>query len=464
MREMTLGDRIEMKLYAYADGVGKGETRSMTVGEGRSFIQEGTDADFIDALVRLESNGFVSLDKWVASENRFVLYSEFPNARSFFYGPPFGAFRAAVTASGRHDFEHRTRPERQPNSSQKTDPSPPLKERERWKIIRTLTEGGQGQLFLVSDTTNRIEQTCVLKRLKNITSEERRSRFAREVAATQRINHPNVLRVYDSNLDINRPYYVGENCECGSLESRGASMFRRDIAATTAVLTPIVDAILAAHAAGVIHRDLKPANILFRADGTPVVADFGICHLEDGQHVTLSDEGVGSRNYIAPEMESGQHNLGGPSDRTDVYSLGKVIYWMLSGGRVFSREEHRASSLSVSLRDQEMEHVHDLLDRMIVKEPAKRLRMVEVSEAMKMTHSLVEGNFAPLKPSIGIRCRFCGLGQYARYASESGRSIPSIGLNPATPGGDVRVLRCSHCGHVEIFQVTGIEEPVWWDR
>ncbi|MGD0307120.1 MAG: serine/threonine-protein kinase [Candidatus Acidiferrales bacterium] len=463
MRDMTLGDRIEIKLYAYADGSGNGEPRSMTLGEARSFIREGSDTDLVDALVRLASSGFVSLDKWVPNENRFVSFGEFPNVRSFFYGPPFGAFRAAVTASGRHDFEHRTPPERRP-SSQKADPSPPIKENERWKIIRTLTEGGQGQLFLVSDTTNRIQSTCVLKRLKNITSEERRSRFTREVEATQRIRHPNVLRVHDSNLETNRPYYVGENCELGSLESRGASMFRRDIAATTAVLVPIIDAILAAHAAGVIHRDLKPANILFRADGTPVVADFGICHIEDGQHVTVSDEGVGSRNYIAPEMESGQHNLGGASDRTDVYSLGKVIYWMLSGGRVFSREEHRSYSLSASLQDQEMEYVHDLLDQMIVKEPTKRLRMVEVSEAIKMTRSLVEGNFAPLKPSIGIRCRFCGLGQYARYASESGRSIPSVGLHPTTPGGDVRVLRCSHCGHIEIFQVTGIDEPVWWDR
>jgi hypothetical protein len=196
MRDMTLGDRIEIKLYAYADGSGNGEPRSMTLGEARSFIREGSDTDLVDALVRLASSGFVSLDKWVPNENRFVSFGEFPNVRSFFYGPPFGAFRAAVTASGRHDFEHRTPPERRP-SSQKADPSPPIKENERWKIIRTLTEGGQGQLFLVSDTTNRIQSTCVLKRLKNITSEERRSRFTREVEATQRIRHPNVLRVHD---------------------------------------------------------------------------------------------------------------------------------------------------------------------------------------------------------------------------------------------------------------------------
>ncbi len=461
---MTLGDTIEIKIYGHADGPAKGQPRSTTIADLRNLFEGSTDTDVIDALTRLESSGFVNLDKWVDRENRFVSCGEFSDKRNFFYGPPFGPFRIAVTATGRQDFEHRSESLSRPRSSKNAASEPVAGAPERWKIMESLSEGGQGRIFLVSDTSKQIQETCVLKRLKNVSSEDRRARFSREVAAIQRINHLNVLRVYDTNLTLAQPYFVGEYCEGGSLEKRGPAGFKGNIRATIDTVIPVLDALLAAHATGVIHRDIKPANLLFRADGTPVVADFGICHMEDGEHVTLSDEGVGSRNYIAPEMESGQHHLGNPTDQTDVYSLGKVIYWMLSGGKIFAREDHRSASLANLLNDQRFEHVHMFLDQVVVREPGKRIHSHELKERLKMTATLVDGNYAPLAPSIGIRCRFCGIGKYTRYANESGRSIPSLGLSPATPGGEVRALRCNHCGHVELFQFSGIENPAWWEK
>jgi serine/threonine protein kinase len=235
---------------------------------------------------------------------------------------------------------------------------------------------------------------------------------------------------------------------------------------------PVLDGLVATHKAGVFHRDVKPANILIREDGTPVIGDFGICFVAGGQHFTLSNEGVGSRNFIAPEMESGQHNLGDPSDRTDVYSLGKVIYWMLSGGKEFAREDFR--SLVDLLKEQRFVHVQRLLEQMVVRDPAKRIQSHEVKEKLEMTASLVEGDFAPMAPSVGIRCRFCGLGKYERFtafdAGDPSKSWPyprdtsQLGLYPVTPGTNVRCLRCSHCGHVEWFQVTGIKNPTWWEK
>jgi serine/threonine protein kinase len=89
------------------------------------------------------------------------------------------------------------------------------------------------------------------------------------------------------------------------------------------VLLPIVRGLEAAHGKGIFHRDCKPANILFRADGTPVLGNFGICYVDDGELVTLSDEGMGSKNFIAPEMESG--GTVDVSEAVDVYSLAKVL-------------------------------------------------------------------------------------------------------------------------------------------
>jgi tRNA A-37 threonylcarbamoyl transferase component Bud32 len=333
----------------------------------------------------------------------------------------------------------------------------------RWNIVESLSEGGQGHIFEVQDTKEEFVGHYALKKLKNSKNAERRKRFIREVKITQSIDHPNVLKIIDSDVDSRKPYYVAELCVRGSLEKIGAPTFKGNIRVTVDTLLPVIDALVAVHRAGAIHRDIKPANILLREDGTPLVGDFGICFVEDGELVTLADEGVGSRNFIAPEMESGQRDLGEPSDRTDVYSLGKVIYWMLSGGLEFSREDHRKTSLVTILMDQRFEHVHSFLDQLVVREPKARISSYELKEKLEMTASLVEGDYAPLSPSIGIRCRFCGIGKYKALPARPGFPISQIGL-ALTAGTDVRAMNCSHCGHVQIFQFLGIDNPKWWEK
>lgn len=334
---------------------------------------------------------------------------------------------------------------------------------DRWEIVSSLTEGGQAHIFVVEDKAKEFPAQWVLKRLKNIKDKARKTRFAQEVRATQSIEHPNVLKIIDKNLDAERPYFVAELCELGSLEKVGASLYKGNVRAAVEVLLPVVDALVAAHRINVIHRDIKPANILFRGDGTPVVGDFGICFVEGGEPVTLTDEGIGSRNFIAPEMESGQRDLGEPTDRTDVYSVGKVLYWMLSGGLEFAREGHRKKNLADLSGYQALEHAHALLSEMVATDPRSRIPSRDLKERLEKMTLLVEGNYAPLTPSIGIQCRFCGMGKYKPLASKPGYSIPVLGLSLAA-GTDVRVLQCGHCGHVEIFQFVGIEDHAWWGK
>jgi serine/threonine protein kinase len=198
----------------------------------------------------------------------------------------------------------------------------------RWIVKGTISEGGQARVYLVEDSTGDLPGQYALKRLKNV---KRMDLFEREVGTARRLQHPNILDVKDFDLTGPRPYYVAEYCERGSLEKSGAGPFNGNISKSVQILIPIVTALHAAHEAGIVHRDVKPANILLRADDTPVLGDFGICHVEGDQRVTLSDEAMGSTNYIAPEMESGHQ--GSVTGVADVYALGKVMYWMLSGGR-----------------------------------------------------------------------------------------------------------------------------------
>jgi tRNA A-37 threonylcarbamoyl transferase component Bud32 len=350
-------------------------------------------------------------------------------------------------------------------------PSPPKRSSllyGRWKSLRSLPEGGQAHVFVVEDSNGEFTGRLALKRLKNIDDPHRRKRFEDEVAAVRSVNHPNVLKVKHSDVATEQPYFVAEYCERGSLQNVGTSRYKRDIVATMETMLPILDALVAVHKAGVFHRDVKPANILIRGDGTPVIGDFGICFMEGGQHFTLSNEGVGSRNFIAPEMESGQHDLGEPSDRTDVYSLGKVIYWMLSGGNEFAREDY--PSLVDLFEDQRFRHVHDLLEHMIARDPERRMHSHEVKQKLASTAALVAGNAAWLAPSIGIKCRFCGIGTYQRAPTYKDRNSYSyFGLPEAEqaadkPGGETAVLRCDHCGHIEWFQLKDIACRGWWER
>jgi len=342
----------------------------------------------------------------------------------------------------------------------------------KWKPLgKTIGEGGQSRVQLVEDITGELPGQYALKLLKSACSSQARSRFKGEVDAIQRIKHPNVLVIYDCDLESTTPYYVAEYCEGGSLQKREAGAFKGKLIETLAVVFPVLDALTTAHRAGIIHRDVKPANILFRSDGTPVLGDFGICYAEDGEPVTLSDEAVGSRFYIAPEMEAGNRSLGEPTDQTDVYSLGKVLFWMLSGGRRFDRENHRGTSLVTLLEDQKFEHVHMLLDRMVTYEPKQRLKSGDLRAELLSVNLLVRGDYPPLKPSVGIRCRFCGVGKYERWSSfdstDPKRTMPlqpisKLGLQNYA-GANFRILRCSHCGHVEIFQFESIKSPSWWN-
>lgn len=322
----------------------------------------------------------------------------------------------------------------------------------RWETIRDLPEGGQGHIYVVVDTTEELPGEFVLKRLKN---PGRIDLFEREIKAAQLLDHPNVLRIVEFDLAADKPYYVAEYCKGGSLDRVGAD--QGNIREAVRILLPIVDALSRAHDRHIFHRDVKPANILFRADGTPVLGDFGICHVEGDQRVTLSEEAMGSRDYIAPEMESGRH--GPVTGAVDVYALGKVLYWMLSGGKIFAREDHRRADqyLPEVIGDQRFEHVHALLEGMIVEDPAKRHPITRLGSLMERVVELIEGRFTPLRRSLKPQCRFCGIGRYEALQTVERGHVDWLG------GLGLHALRCNYCGHVEVFQLHAIENMTWWD-
>lgn len=325
----------------------------------------------------------------------------------------------------------------------------------RWVVVESLGEGGQAHIFRVRDKSDASGKEYALKRLKN---DARIARFGREIDAIKSLDHPGIVRIEDYSLELPEPFYVMELALGGSLEGRlpGYKGFLED---SLRLLALICDAVAAAHGAGIIHRDLKPGNILFRThmDPRPVVADFGLCWLEDGKRFTASEEAVGSRHFTAPELESGRAESVTPA--ADIYSLGKLLYYIITGGRLLPREDLKVPgydlltesakwNLSTAKRAQ-MEYAMQLLDRMVKRDPLERAQSIaELRKTLDGVLEQVSGGFYPL--SEDMPCKFCGAGRYRQHSprdesfalSTNTRNFPEI---------RVRVLECDSCGHTQFF-------------
>jgi serine/threonine protein kinase len=336
---------------------------------------------------------------------------------------------------------------------------------ERWKRIGNLPGGGQAFTHLVIDTTGEYPGTWVQKRLKN---PARIERFKKEIKAGLELSHPNVIRVIDYVLEADRPYLVAEYCSHGTLGD--ADLSQLSIIERLRLFASITRGVAHAHSQKppIIHRDIKPNNIFIREDGTPVVGDFGICFIDEGgERLTVVDEVMGPRWFVAPELEDGRTDEIGPW--SDVYSLGKLLYWMIAG-RIFSREKHREPKYDLTQNQWDASNffIYALLDKTIVREPEHRL--LDAGVALKEIEGIIRRILMNAHP-INIRerqaCTYCGIGDYQLLEAE-GRYKPYVPkdskhIGPGYQGDrDYFVLVCDHCGNVQSFRPDRTKDPDVW--
>jgi serine/threonine protein kinase len=328
----------------------------------------------------------------------------------------------------------------------------------KWVVDRSLSEGGQGHVFLVHKDGDVRGTQFALKRLKNT---ERLKRFSREAEVCLKLEHENILHIVDRDLSSEKPFIVTEYCSRGPLS--GADLSALSLLGRLRMFQKICLGIGHAHKSGVVHRDIKPENIFLRADGTPVIGDFGICFAADtGERQTELGEAVGPQNFIAPELEDGFVDR--PQPQADVYSLGKLLYWILSDRRIFAREKHRATEFDLTnhfLIPSSLPYylINELLDRMIVADPGKRL------EAGNMVYNAVEDLIQKILArahAIDLKapqeCLYCASGLYrpvVQYqlsdAGGSASDVLNFGLQVV--GSPVwLIFACENCGNVQIFR------------
>ncbi len=216
----------------------------------------------------------------------------------------------------------------------------------RYRLVRRIASGGMGSVWEAEDTL--LHRRVAVKALSEALAEDRRflERFRREARATAGLSHPNVAGVFDYGEDGGRPYIVMELIEGETLAERLRRHGRLPWREAVAIMEPVASALGAAHEAGIIHRDVKPGNIMIARNGDVKVMDFGIAAATWALPLTTTSAAMGTATYISPEQASGQ----GVSPQSDVYSLGVVLYEMLTGRPPFTGETPLALAMA---------HLHD---------------------------------------------------------------------------------------------------------
>jgi WD40 repeat protein len=197
-----------------------------------------------------------------------------------------------------------------------------------YEILSTLGRGGMGVVYQARQT--KLNRLVALKMILagGHAGEADLARFATEAEAIARLQHPNIVQVYEVGAHEGRPFFSLEFCAGGSLDRKLGGTPLPPVEAARLVET-LARAMHAAHQANVIHRDLKPANVLLLEDGTPKITDFGLAKKLDEVGQTQSGAIMGTPSYMAPEQAGGPSKQMGPA--VDVYALGAILYECLTG-------------------------------------------------------------------------------------------------------------------------------------
>jgi len=197
----------------------------------------------------------------------------------------------------------------------------------RYRLEARIGAGGMSTVYRALDETLQRRVAIKLMNREVASESDQLERFRREARAVAQLSHPNIVGVIDAGEDVGRPYIVFEYVEGETLKERIRRMGRLPIAEAVAYAIEIARALGCAHSRHIVHRDVKPQNVLLDDEGRAKVTDFGIARTLDEEGLTADGRVLGTTDYVSPEQALGQPVTG----QSDLYSLGIVLYEMLTG-------------------------------------------------------------------------------------------------------------------------------------
>ncbi|HEY1275093.1 MAG TPA: protein kinase [Thermoleophilaceae bacterium] len=284
----------------------------------------------------------------------------------------------------------------------------------RFRLDEKIGSGGMSTVYRAFDPT--LERWVAIKMMHRdiSTDPDQLERFRREARAVAQLNHPNVVTVIDAGEDEGTPFIVFEFVEGETLKERIKRMGRLPVTEAVAYATEIGRALSCAHSHRLVHRDVKPQNVLIDLDGRAKVTDFGIARSLEMQGLTATGRVLGTTDYVSPEQALG-HDV---TEQSDIYSLGVVLYEMLTGEVPFQADTQVAVA---------MKHVRDPLPDVQVRRPeisAALASIVERATAKETQnrYATVDDMVHDLEEVLGIEAARSG--QATGEATTVLRSLP----------------------------------------
>jgi len=275
----------------------------------------------------------------------------------------------------------------------------------RYRLGRSLGSGGMGRVWHARDEVLRrsvaIKEVLLPESLAEDEATELRMRTLREARAAARLSHPNVVRIYDVIYADGRPWIVMEYVPSKSLAAVISENGPISPSAAAKVGIAVLDALCAAHAAGVLHRDVKPGNVLLGANGRVVLTDFGLAVYDDlGMQLTQSGIIHGSPQFIAPERAAD----GTSTQESDMWSLGATLYAAVEGRSPYSRPSSYATLLALATLPPDQPHkagpIKPVLVGLLRRSPKSRMKPAEVrSRLQRVVAAAADGGRS--KPNRG---------------------------------------------------------------
>ncbi len=268
----------------------------------------------------------------------------------------------------------------------------------RYELLELIGVGGMADIYKAKDITD--DRTVAVKILKNefAASEDFLRRFRNESKAIALLSHPNIVKIFDVGFTDKIQYIVMEYIDGITLTEyiarQGVLKWRDAVHFTTQVLR----ALQHAHDRGIVHRDVKSQNVMLLSDGTIKVMDFGIARFNRETDKTMSEKAIGSVHYISPEQARGEMT----DEKSDIYSVGVMLYEMLTGEKPFDGE----NPVSIAIKHMQMtpkriteinssipEGLEEITVKAMQKEPSKRYQtageMIKDIEEFKKNPSIV---------------------------------------------------------------------------
>jgi eukaryotic-like serine/threonine-protein kinase len=282
----------------------------------------------------------------------------------------------------------------------------------RYEIIKELGRGSMGMVYLAHDPNINREVALKILRPDRVESADFVQRFLKEARAIGRLAHPNIVTVYDVGEDQKTVFIAME-----LLEGLPLNVHARDKALSIDEITElgieIASSLDYAHGKGIVHRDIKPPNIMITENGRVKITDFGIAHIDDAEATqqTQAGEILGTPNYMSPEQVLGKKVDG----RSDLFSLGVILYELISGIKPFKGENLGSIFNAITMTDpvkladvkpDTPQALSDIIMKTLSKDPALRYQTgKEMADALAATRKKqqVEAGILPRKVKPGKR-------------------------------------------------------------